>query len=517
MDDAPGGQQSEQEGHVARIVVIGAGVGGLGTALCAARAGHHVTIVERDDTPLPADPHGAFDWDRHGAPQVRHSHAFLARLRNLLRDRHPDVLAQLIEAGATEMRFLDMPPDGMVIEPEDGDEDLVGLAVRRTTFEWVLRRVALAEGEVELLHGTPVSGVRTVPTAGEAGDGGPPRVVGVELEDGTVLDADVVIAAGCRRSDVPALLEPHGVTIDEVTEDTGIIYLSRFFRLQDGAEMPPLTGPIGGDLGYIKYGVFPGDNRTFSITFAVGTHDAEMRKLLLDDETFLAAAGIFTATSPYVEPGRSEPINSVQVMGGLINRRRRFLDADGRPVVTGFHAVGDAHTATNPLYGRGCSLAMVQAQVLADLIDEHGVDDDDVHIARSIAYEQATRTEVIPWYKAAVSQDRMAREQAERAAREAEQAVTADAPSQDGAADAGFADPAEFARTLLRDGLFPALRVDPVVLRAFLRMLNLLDAPDSLMANGDVIGRVMAVYQDKDNQPPEPDLGPDRAGFLAAI
>ena len=48
-------------------------------------------------------------------------------------------------------------------------------------------------------------------------------------------------------------------------------------------------------------------------------------------------------------------------------------------------------------------------------------------------------------------------------------------------------------------------------------MLNLLDAPDSLMANGDVIGRVMAVYQDKDNQPPEPDLGPDRAGFLAAI
>ncbi|UDY34584.1 FAD-dependent oxidoreductase [Dermatobacter hominis] len=504
---------------MARIVVIGAGVGGLGTALCAARTGHHVTIVERDDTPLPADPHGAFDWDRHGAPQVRHSHAFLARLRNLLRDRHPDVLADLIAAGATEMRFLDMPPEGMAIEPEPGDEDLVGLAVRRTTFEWVLRRAALAEGDVELLHGTAVSALRTTPgaTGDEVDRSGPPLVVGVEVDDGRVLDADVVVAAGGRRSDVPALLEPHGVTVDEVSEDTGIIYLSRFFRLQDGAEMPPLTGPIGGDLGYIKYGVFPGDNRTFSITFAVGTHDAEMRKLLLDDETFLAAAGIFTATAAYVEPGRSEPINSVQVMGGLINRRRRFLDADGRPVVAGFHAVGDAHTATNPLYGRGCSLAMVQAQVLADLIDEHGVDGPEAHAARSIAYEQATRDEVIPWYKAAVSQDRMARDQAERAAREAEEASTADGPSADADAPEEFADPAEFARTLLRDGLFPALRVDPVVLRAFLRMLNLLDAPDSLMANGDVIGRVMAVFQDKDNRPPEPDLGPDRAGFLAAI
>ena len=47
----------------------------------------------------------------------------------------------------------------------------------------------------------------------------------------------------------------------------------------------------------------------------------------------------------------------------------------------------------------------------------------------------------------------------------------------------------------MRDGLFPAMRVDPVVLRAFLRMFNLLEPPDSLMTDADVIGRVMAVYQ----------------------
>lgn len=525
---------------MSRIVVIGTGVGGLGTALCAARSGHTVTLIERDDTPLPADPRGAFDWDRRGAPQVRHSHAFLARLRNLLRDRHPDLLASLLDAGATEIRFLDTPPVGMEITPEPADEELVALACRRTTFEWVLRRAALAEGGVELLHGTTVS---SLVAASERHDG-LPVIVGVRLadgtgpEDGTVIEADVVVASGGRRIDVPGLLAAHGVEVTETEEDTGIIYLSRFFRLTDGSELPSSFGVIGGDLGYLKYGVFPGDDRTFSITFAVGTHDAELRRLLLHPDTFITAAAAITATAPYVD-GRSEPITGVEVMGGLINRRRRFTDDEGRPLVLGFHALGDAHTATNPLYGRGCALAMVQAQLLADLLDAHdparcgdrAVDGiavgDDVsatssHVARAIAYEQALQEQVIPWYNAAVRQDRVARDAADAARRTAEEPSGETEHAENGVApepdtEDGFVDPAELVRSLLRDGLLPALKVDPVVLRAFLRMFNLLEPPDSLINDPDLIGRVMAVYQDRENRPPEPTAGPDRAGFLAAI
>src|SRR3954467_10746232 len=109
------------------VVVIGAGVGGLSAALTLGRAGHRVQLVERDATPLPADPAGAFAWDRRGAPQVRHSHAFLARLRNTLRDRHPDVLAALFDAGATELDFVAMLPEDMDPTPHPGDEDLVAL------------------------------------------------------------------------------------------------------------------------------------------------------------------------------------------------------------------------------------------------------------------------------------------------------------------------------------------------------------------------------------------------------
>ena len=53
-------------------------------------------------------------------------------------------------------------------------------------------------------------------------------------------------------------------------------------------------------------------------------------------------------------------------MAGLRNRYRPLVDAHGRPLVHGFVAVGDAAVCTNPLYGRGCSLAFVHAFGLAD-------------------------------------------------------------------------------------------------------------------------------------------------------
>src|SRR3979409_1852387 len=94
-----------------RIVITGAGVAGLVAPLFLARDGHDVVLLERDATPLPETADAAFTWDRKGAAQVRHPHAFLGLLRNLLRDDLPDVLADLIAAGAHEVRWQDFAPD----------------------------------------------------------------------------------------------------------------------------------------------------------------------------------------------------------------------------------------------------------------------------------------------------------------------------------------------------------------------------------------------------------------------
>ncbi len=86
-----------------RVVIIGGGVGGLTTALALGRAGHPVTLLERDPLPPTADAEEAFDAERRGAPQVHQTHGFLARLQVTLRDRFPDVLADLLAAGGSTM------------------------------------------------------------------------------------------------------------------------------------------------------------------------------------------------------------------------------------------------------------------------------------------------------------------------------------------------------------------------------------------------------------------------------
>ena len=46
--------------------------------------------------------------------------------------------------------------------------------------------------------------------------------------------------------------------------------------------------------------------------------------------------------------------------------------------------------------------------------------------------------------------------------------------------------------------------------------MNLLEPPEALMAP-DVAERVMKVWQDRENRPPEPPLGPDREAMLETL
>src|SRR6185369_15357108 len=109
-------------------VVIGSGIAGLAAARVLADRDARVTLRERDTEPEAATADEAFTaWQRKGAPQVRNSHAFLGRLRTL-------------------------PPLGRL----PGDEDLVAIGCRRTTFEWVLRRNVLTRPGVALLSGANV-------------------------------------------------------------------------------------------------------------------------------------------------------------------------------------------------------------------------------------------------------------------------------------------------------------------------------------------------------------------------
>lgn len=65
------------------VLILGAGICGLGTALLLARDGHEVTILERDPGPVPDSPQAAWDsWTREGVAQFRQPHNFMPGMRD---------------------------------------------------------------------------------------------------------------------------------------------------------------------------------------------------------------------------------------------------------------------------------------------------------------------------------------------------------------------------------------------------------------------------------------------------
>lgn len=423
----------------AHVVVSGAGIGGLGAALCLSRIGHRVTLIERDDTPLPHSVEGAFAWDRRGAPQVRHSHGFAARMHQVLQSLFPDVLDDLRTAGAVEFDL------GALLPPDLGGEadELTVLAARRTTYEWVLRRAVLRSPQVALRVGVAVRAVRAEP----GGPGSRPRVTGVRLDDGSDVSADAVVASTGPRSDLARWLGPHGVAVPEIVTPTGITYLTRFYRLRPGQALPGGIVQTARRRAGVSYSCVPADNETFSITLGVESGDAELRRHVLEPARFEAVCRLLPGIDRLTDRGFARPMTEVQAMGSLVNRLRSFVDGDGRPRLTGFHALGDAHTTTNPLYGRGCSLALVQAVLLRDAFLAHPSDP----VARALAYEQASAREIEPWYHFAVDGDALR---------------TARVP------------PAPHDRRFTLQDLLRVGAAEPRLLSKTLRAVTLLDTPD---------------------------------------
>lgn len=478
-----------------RIVVIGAGMAGLWTAMALAGDGRQITLLDRDPPPPEGGADAAFDsWNRRGVGHLRHSHAFLARLRTLARDRHPKLLEDLLAAGCRELGFEGSltPRHKENYRPAPIDQDLAILTSRRTTLELVMRRYAEQLPGVTILAQTFVKGLKITP-------GAPPTVTGVRLEDGTELTADLVVDAAGRTSQAPEHLAAAGVTIPETSEPCGVIYFTRHYRLEPGAVEPPRgAGQTTGDLGYLKFGVFPGDNGCFSITLCAPEVEEEIRKAIVDPEVFDAICRALPGVAPWIEPQRTKPTSKVFGMGELRSRWRE-LTPKGQPAVLGFVPVGDSLVRTNPLYGRGCSFAAVSAHLLADAMAASANP-----AARLLIYRDAVERELRPYYD-------VMRQADQGAIRRARAALLPPRPP---------SLKARLARSFLEDGVAIAMREDVELLRAFLRGFHMLEHPQAWLKRPANLARIVRVWaRGKTRNAPlyPPKGGPDRTEMLQAV
>jgi 2-polyprenyl-6-methoxyphenol hydroxylase-like FAD-dependent oxidoreductase len=457
-------------------VVIGGGVAGLAAARLLTRHYAHVIVLERDVRPDVATPEEAFDgWERPGVPQFRHSHAFLARLRVVLLAHLPDVLDRLREVGVRELALDRVSPPSMTLPPRADDEDVVLLACRRSTFEWALRASTIERPGIEIREGVVVDGLVAEPRNGRG-----PCVAGVRLADGQIVPAAIVVDASGRRSRAPEWLAALGTTPPyERSAEMGIFYYTRFYRLRRARAPRGTTGLVAGDLGWVKIAIFPGDNDTFSITVGAPVDEPRM-KGLVDPARFERFVRAFPAIAPWRTRRASIPIagpdTPVLVMGQLRNRLRRFVDRDGHPLAEGFFVIGDAAYHSNPIYGRGAPSGLVQATLLDEALGHHP--EDLAAAARHL--DRRSEAELRPYWEASVTSDRRAR--GDRRA------------FQIGSARAWLISvAAETFGWFVERALVPATRVDPVVFRGLMRVFNMLDPPDRLLTDPEVVLHALPV------------------------
>jgi protoporphyrinogen oxidase len=95
-----------------RTVVVGVGSTGLFTAIALARRGREVVVMDRDPGPPQSGPTPA--WQRKGVMQFHHAHTFRGQVVDALRAEMPDVIDDLITAGATIATTAENRPVALV-------------------------------------------------------------------------------------------------------------------------------------------------------------------------------------------------------------------------------------------------------------------------------------------------------------------------------------------------------------------------------------------------------------------
>jgi 2-polyprenyl-6-methoxyphenol hydroxylase-like FAD-dependent oxidoreductase len=359
------------------VLVVGCGIAGMCTALAMARRGYRVTVIERDTAPPDGDADQAFfAWPRRGAAQFRHPHAFLGLMCNLLQDSYPDLLDAFYEAGARRLDFKDMLSAELSgrYRPAPGDERLWVLLCRRATIETVLRRYVAGYPSIHILNDVTVDGLIA------DRDEGSLSVRGVKLrrdsvaEHGQAIVADIVVDASGRGSRFPRWLGEHGACVREENDDAEIVYYTRHYRLKPGVAEPSRQAKdrAAGDLGYLKYGVFPGDNGNFAIIVCLHRVEQELHEAVTQGERFDRICRSIPGLAPWVAESAAEATTEPFGIGDIRAVWRHYVE-DGEPVAHHFFAVGDAALRTNPLYGRGCSTGILHAHLLAEVLAE--VDD----------------------------------------------------------------------------------------------------------------------------------------------
>ena len=463
---------------MAQIIILGAGLGGLSTAMVLARDGHEITVLERDPAEPPPAAQAWDDWSRRGVNQFRLPHFMLARWRTLMAQELPEALDAVRAAGGAVVNPVALMPEALRGPIRPTDEQFETVTARRPVLEAAIATVAANTPGVTIRRGVTVTGLRSEARTN------PPHVTGVLVEGGQAVPADLVVDCTGRRSPLGSWLDAVGARHPvEEREDCGFVYFARHYRGKSPDFRTLLVQPHDS----LTVLTLPGDNDTWSVVLATSSRDHALR-CLRDPSTFDRALAQYPLAAHW---GDGTPISDVDAIAGIEDRYRRLV-VDGEPVATGVVAVGDAWACTNPSLGRGASIGLRHTLSLREALREV-----DAAEAEKLAlrFDELTTMVVEPLYRLTLWFDRH---------RLAE--LNADV--------AGEPYQTEDQRWPVSKAILASALVDPELARGYASLMQLLCTPTELLAQPGVFERVIELGA---QAPQYPIPGPDRHALLAAI
>jgi len=332
-----------------QAIVVGAGMAGLSAAAALAGRFDAVTVLDRDTLPDGAQA-------RMGAGQGAHLHQLLKAGEEALEKLLPGVTDGFYAAGAQRMRVgrdVKVFDFGGWMDECDAGFDVTSLS--RPAYEAVVRAHVAALPGVSFRTETPVK--RFAVTDG--------RCTGLELEDGSILRADLVMDASGMTAPLMTQLASDGHAIFETEEiRINVAYSSVRFRQPEKWRGESrgfflLPGPPGKRFGFL----LPIEGDQWILSVGARGKDSPPRSLA----EMLAYAEEFDPAI-FERVRNAEPLSDLRTFRKPTATRRKIWESSKWP--ERLIPIGDAMSSVNPTYGQGMTVAACEAEALAGLLDK---------------------------------------------------------------------------------------------------------------------------------------------------
>ena len=431
-------------------VVIGCSLAGMFAARILSDHFERVTIVERD--PVSDRPES-----RKGQPQTRHLHGLLAQGFRIIKDLFPDLEQELAKGGAiiTDMgeaiRWYHF--DGYKIQFTSG---LVAVSVSRVFLEWHIRLSVMALPNVTIQSESAVRGL--VANDDRTQILGVHVVAGNDGADGRTIEADLVVDAGGRGSSAGKWLERLGFERPQEDEiKVGVGYATRLYRRRPndlvGAQLVMIspTPPTQKHMTFL----FPVEDDRWIVAAGgwLGDHPPTDESGYLEFIRHLPVSDIYDVIS------RAEPLSDIFTYKFPSSLRRLYEKLSRFPEQ--YLVLGDAVASFNPIYGQGMTSAAMQAKELDNLLRQKRT----LNSLWQPFFQRVAKVVDIPWQMAAGEDFRYPEAEGKKPA-------TTDLIN------------------AYLSKVHRATQHDPVVYLQFLKVMNLMAPPTSLM-HPKIVWRVL--------------------------